>query len=113
MTVLELKKKFPADILDSLTESDDSVVSVYLSEAETFLNAIVALTDEALKDIHKTTYVIYRLYERFGYQEQAQAYFDRMMQSIKHTTGVTSAAPSEYQIQSESEYFTTALLDKW
>jgi hypothetical protein len=114
MTVAQLKAKFPQDLINSLTESDDSIITTLITEAETFINSIIAITDATLKEIHETSYVIYRLYERHGYEEQAQAYYDRLMNALKRTTGLDTAAPSaQHYITAGTQVFTTTVLDKW
>lgn len=114
MTVAQLKAKFPEDLINSLTESDDSILTVLLAEAETFINSIIAITDTTLKEIHETSYVIYRLYERHGFQEQAQAYYDRLMSALKKTTGTDAADPSsQHYITAGTQVFTTTVMDKW
>lgn len=114
MTVAQLKAKFPADLINSLTESDDTVIGTLLAEAATFVNSIVQITDASLQEIHKTSYVIYRLYERQGFEEQAQAYYDRLMNALKTTTGIAAAPkPSSYYITAGTQVFTSAALDKW
>jgi len=114
MTVAQLKAKFPEDLINSLTESDDSIIATLLVEAETFINSIITITDTTLKEIHETSYVIYRLYERHGFEEQAQAYYDRLLNALKRTTGLDTVAPtSQHYITAGTQVFTTTVLDKW
>ncbi len=112
MTVAQLKAKFPADLINSLTDSDDTVIGTLLTEASTFINSIITISDTALQEIHKTSYVIYRLYERQGFEEQAQAYYDRLMSALKKTTDVETE-PKAYYIEADDQVFTTSELDKW
>jgi len=114
MTVAQLKAKFPEDLINSLTESDDSIISTLLVEAETFINSIIAIADTTLKQIHETSYVIYRLYERHGFEEQAQAYYDRLMNALRRTTGMDEATPTtQHYITAGTQVFTTSVMDKW
>lgn len=119
MTIGEVKKYFPQDLLTALSDDlevglpNDELLNMYIQDAEKFIDSITTISDPELKDIHIAEYVIFRLYERLGYQEQAKAYYERLVDSLRRTTGVEDKTESKISVSSNKREFTAEELEKW
>lgn len=114
----DLKVYVPQDILVALTDDlktgviDKCILDNFIAEAYNFLPAEVHKTQDA--KLFVNYYVLTRLYERYGYLEQAKYYKEQANNLLKHLTsdGFANDYKQPYAI-SDGRYLTDDILEKW
>lgn len=113
------QRKIPVDFARALTDDvkagtlDLAVVQEYFTEAKSYVPA--SQLNNEIANAFCTDYVIARLYERYGYLEQAK-YFRELANAELAKMGESLAGESGWRppkSHSEAREFTREVLDKW
>lgn len=120
MTVEQLQNYIPPDVQRALSDdmqigvSNEEMLASLISDGEQFIDSLVTLTGQA-RDILVAQFVAWKLYERYGFQEQAKQTFDRLMKIIDKYRGTEDGAviSSSVRVSSAERQFTDEELSKW